>query len=143
MLAGLLQSTYEIGFGGTTVFHYAGDVGRALAAAVDAPFEGARVVNLNGVRAPVSEVVAHLRALLGAAAGGITVAQDPIPFPDELDTTGLDALGPPTVTPVGEGVAATLEFFQDLQARGRLVPEEHGLVVRDGRAVDRESVAPP
>ena len=40
-------------------------VGEALAAAVRAPFEGAHVVNLDGVRASVSEVIGHLRDAVG------------------------------------------------------------------------------
>jgi UDP-glucuronate 4-epimerase len=137
MLAAVLGCRYEIGFGGATLFHHAGDVGRALVAAVQAPLDGARVVNLNGVRASVTDIVACLRELVGASADGITAKADPIPFPDDIDTTGLEAIGPPPVTPFEEGVAATVEFFRGLQVRGVLEPEEHGLTVEDGIAVDR------
>lgn len=137
MLAAILGCRYEIAFGGTTLFHYALDVSRALVAAVlDAQFDGARVHNLNGERASVSEFVACLSRLVGPAAGGITAGRIPLPFPNDLDTTGLDVLGPPPVTPIEEGIAATLEFFSDLQTRGVLVPEHHGLEVRDGLAID-------
>jgi nucleoside-diphosphate-sugar epimerase len=137
MLAAVLGCRYEIGFGGTTVLHHAGDVGRALVRAVQVPLDGAHVVNLNGVRASISEVVARLRDLVGASADGITARADPLPFPDDIDTTGLEAIGPPPVTPLEDGIAATVEFFRSLQARGVLRPEEHGLIVEDGVAVDR------
>lgn len=137
MLAAVLGCRYEIGFGGSTVLHHAGDVGRALVAAVQVPLDGAHVVNLNGVRASISEVVARLGDLVGASADGITARADPLPFPDDIDTTGLEVIGPPPVTPLDDGIAATVEFFGTLQARGVLEPEEHGLVVEDGVAVDR------
>jgi UDP-glucuronate 4-epimerase len=137
MLAAVLGLRYEIGFGGVTLFHHAGDVGRALVAAVQAPLDGAHVANLNGVRASVADIVARLRDLVGASADGITAKTDPIPFPDDIDTTGLEAIGPPSVTPLEDGVAATVEFFRTLQVRGVLEPEEHGLVVEEGTAVDR------
>jgi UDP-glucuronate 4-epimerase len=137
MLAAVLGCRYEIGFGGATLFHHAGDVGRALVAALQAPLDGAHVVNLNGVRASVADIVGCLRDLVGASADGITAKADPIPFPDDIDTTGLEAIGPPSVTPLEDGVAATVEFFRTLQARGVLEPEEHGLIVEEGTAVDR------
>jgi hypothetical protein len=43
------------------------------------------------------------------------------------------------VTPLNDGIAATVDFFRDLQSRGALDIEEHGLVVDDGVAFDRES----
>ncbi|HSO51021.1 MAG TPA: NAD(P)-dependent oxidoreductase [Acidimicrobiia bacterium] len=140
ILAAVLGHRYEIGFGGFTLFHYAGDVGRALAVAANTPGAGAHVVNLNGVRAPISNVVASLHDLVGSSAEGITVGPNALPFPDDVDTSGLDIIGPPSVTPLNEGIAATVEFFRDLQSRGALEVVEHGLVVGDGVVLDRESV---
>lgn len=140
ILAAVLGCDYVIGFGGTTLFHHAADVARALITAVRAPVEGAHVFNLNGVHAPVSRIVTILRDLLGTSADGITVRADPIPFPDDVDTTGLDVIGSPTVTPLEEGVADTVRFFRDLRSSGALVPEDHGLVIDDGVAVNSEEV---
>jgi nucleoside-diphosphate-sugar epimerase len=139
ILAAVLGHRYEIGFGDITLFHYVGDVGRALAVAAHTPNSGAHVVNLNGVRAPISDVVASLKDLVGSGAEGITVSSTVLPFPDDVDTSGLDIIGPPAVTPLNDGIAATVEFFQDLQSRGALETEEHGLVVDDGVVFDRES----
>jgi hypothetical protein len=100
------------------------------------------VANLNGVRAPVSDFVASLQDLVGASAERITVSSNLLPFPEDVDTTGLDTIGPPTVTPLDEGIAATVEFFGNLQSRGALEVEEHGLLVgEDGIAVDVEPVS--
>jgi nucleoside-diphosphate-sugar epimerase len=139
ILAAVLGHRYEIGFGGITLFHYAGDVGRALAVAAHTPGTGAHVVNLHGVRASISDVVASLQDLVGSSAEGITFSPSALPFPDDVDTSGLDIIGPPAVTPLNEGIAATVEFFRDLQSRGALEVGEHGLVVGDGVAFDRES----
>jgi len=136
MLAAVLGCQYEVGFGGTTLLHYARDVGRALVAAAEAPIEGAHVMNLNGVRAQIAEIVAILQRLVGPSAFGIAVNPRALPFPDDADTAGLELIGPPAVTPLDDGVAATVEFFQDLQTRGVLVPEEHGLVIDGDHAVD-------
>jgi nucleoside-diphosphate-sugar epimerase len=138
VLAAVLGYAYEIGFGGATLFHYAGDVGRALVAAARSSVDGARVANLNGVRAPVTDIVAGLHDLVGPSAERITVGSNPLPFPNEVDTAGLDIIGPPAVTPLYDGIAATVEFFRDLQSRGALESGEHGLIIEDGIAVDRE-----
>lgn len=138
VLAAVLGCAYEIGFGGATLFHYAGDVGRALVVAARSSGDGAHVANLNGVRAPVSDVVAVLHDLVGPSAERITVSSNPLPFPADVDTAGLDIIGPPAVTPLYDGIAATFEFFRELQSRGALESGEHGLVVEDGIAVDRE-----
>ena len=136
IVAAVLGARYEIAFGGTTFLHYAGDVGGALATAARTPVEGAPVVNLNGVTASVADIVESLRRRAGDSADGITLRPDPIPFPDDVDTTGLDILGPPPVTPLDDGIAATLAFFHDLKASGQLVPEEHGLTVTGDLATD-------
>jgi nucleoside-diphosphate-sugar epimerase len=146
VVAAVLGCRYEIGFGGSTLFHYAPDAAAALTAAAFVPAEGARVVNLNGTRASISEVVAVLRDVAGEGADGITQKLDPLPFPDDIDTSGLEAIGPPPVTPLPEAVAATVEVFRTLQRQGRLVPEEHGLAVDGDVAIDapaqRRSAAP-
>lgn len=141
MVAAILGCAYQIRFGGTTVFQYAADVGRALTAALRAPVADARVVNLNGVRASVTDVVAAIRTVVGSIGDAIEVESVMLPFPDEIDTTGLEAIGPPEVTPLEDGVAATMALFRDLTERDALVPEEHGLVIADGVAIDIEAAS--
>ncbi len=136
IVAAVLGCRYEIGFGGSTLFHYAPDAAGALAAASAVSAGGANVFNLNGSRAAISEVVDALRRVVGGAADGITFKPDPLPFPDDIDTGGLETIGPPPVTPLPEAIAATVELFRTLQQRGRLVPEEQGLHVDGDVAVD-------
>jgi hypothetical protein len=46
------------------------------------------------------------------------------------------------VTPLSEAIAATVELFRTLHAQGRLVPEEQGLAVDGGVAVDTPARRP-
>jgi UDP-glucuronate 4-epimerase len=139
MLAAVLGCSYEIGFGGTTLFQYAPDVALALIAATEVRVEGAQVINLNGVRSRIADVVAITQRLVGPAAYGITVNPRVLPFPDDVGTDGLDTIGIGEATTLEDGVASTMEFFEDLRTRGVLDPEQHGLFVDGQRAVDVES----
>jgi nucleoside-diphosphate-sugar epimerase len=138
LLAAVLGCGYEIAFGGATLLHYARDVGRALVNATHAEVEGAHVVNLNGTRSTMSDFLMMTRRLAGPRADGISVNHRALPFPDDADTTGLDIIGPPPITPLEDGIAETLEFFRALDHTGELHPEDHGLVVEEGIARDIE-----
>jgi hypothetical protein len=74
--------------------------------------------------------------------GFITYRPDPLPFPEAIDTTGLDDINPPPVTPLLDAVARSVELLNRLRERGELVPEEHGLALVEGVAVDRPVPAP-
>jgi hypothetical protein len=67
----------------------------------------------------------------------ITYRPDPLPFPESIDTTGLDDIKPPPVTPLLDAVARSVDLLGRLRERGELVPEEHGLALAEGVAVDR------
>jgi hypothetical protein len=108
-----------------------------LLAAARAPADGARVVNLDGSRADMATVVGAIEKAVPGAAGSLTFRPEPLPFPDQIDTTGLAAIEPPPVTPLDDAVAETAARLQSLREAGRLVPEDHGLVVTGDRAVDR------
>lgn len=88
---------------------------------------GAHVVNLGGEAAHVSQIVDAIVETVPAADGLITFAETFLPFPDEFDLTGLDALGPVPVTSLRDGVAATVRLFEGLRDAVRLDPVEHGL----------------
>jgi hypothetical protein len=57
----------------------------------------------------------------------ITVEGAPLPFPDEIADDALAAIGPVPVTPIGDGIAQTIELISQMRDEGRLVPEEQGL----------------
>ncbi|MFZ0014351.1 MAG: NAD(P)-dependent oxidoreductase [Acidimicrobiia bacterium] len=138
LLAATLGCSYEIAFGGTTLLHYARDVGRALVSAAQVDVTGAHVANLNGTTSTIADFVATTREVAGASAGRISVSHRPLPFPDDADTTGLDIVGSTPITPLEDGIAETLEFFRALDRDGKLHPADHGLVVENGVARDAE-----
>ena len=138
LLAAVLGCSYEIAFGGTTLLHYAKDVGRALMNAATVEVDGAHVANLNGTRSTIVDFLATTQRLAGAQAEGISINHRSLPFPDDADTTGLDIIGSVPLTSLDDGIAETLEFFRALDQKGELHPEDHGLVVDDGTARDVE-----
>ncbi len=127
VLAAVLGRPYTISFGGRTLFQYAEDVAHDLILASRSPLRGARVFNLGGSLAHMSEFVAAIEDAVPSAAGRIDWVEQSLPFPENISDDELDSLGPVSVTPLGEAVAATAAFFRDQLAGGTLVPEEHGL----------------
>jgi nucleoside-diphosphate-sugar epimerase len=127
IVAALLGVPYTIGFGGSTLFQYAADVGRTLLAASRSRLDGAHVFNLGGSIASMTELVETIEGIVPEARGLITFEPTPLPFPAEIDHDGLAALGPIPVTPFAEGIAASAEIYRDLARRGRLVASEQGL----------------
>jgi nucleoside-diphosphate-sugar epimerase len=110
MLAAARGEPYAIGYSGTAQYDYAPDVARAFVMAAGAEREGAAVYNSRGVAASIDDVVASIRAVVPDAE--ITWSGDPLPFPPELESVGFDRdVGPFPRTPLGTGVAATIEHF--------------------------------
>ena len=109
----------------------------ALIAATRVPADGARVFNLGGTRADTATVVGAIEKAVPGAAGLLTYRPEPLPFPDRIDTTGLATIDPPPVTPLADAVTETAARLQSLHEAGRLVPEEHGLVITGDHAEDR------
>jgi UDP-glucuronate 4-epimerase len=113
MAAAARGEGFEITYGGTAQYDYAPDVGRALVQASRTVPEDSGVFNFPGVVAPMVEVVAAIEAAAPEVAGRITWPEQPLPFPAELETGGLEtAIGPVHKTPLAEGVRATIERFR-------------------------------
>jgi UDP-glucuronate 4-epimerase len=128
IVAALLGRSYEIGFGGRSLFQYAEDVGATLVAGARSGLEGAHVFNLGGSTATVEAFAEAIEAAIPEAAGLITVVPDPLPFPDDIDHAALDrAIGPTPVTPLETAVRATADLFRRRLAEGQLDPEANGL----------------
>ena len=137
IVAAVMGLPYQISFGGSTLFHYAPDVAHALVEAAFTDSRGAEIFNLNGSRASITAFVAAIDEAVDGAARLIQPGSDPLPFPDEIDTTGLDALGPPPVTGLSEGIAQSVALYRGLQESGRLVAEDHGLQLSGDGLIDR------
>jgi nucleoside-diphosphate-sugar epimerase len=125
--AAILGVPFTISFGGRTLFQYAEDVAATLLAASRSSLRGAHVFNVGGHAVAIDDWIAAIEAVLPDAAGLLTATTTELPFPSEIDHAGLAAIGPVPVTPVREGIAATVEVLQRLVAEGRLVGTEQGL----------------
>jgi nucleoside-diphosphate-sugar epimerase len=113
MAAAARGKGFEITYGGTAQYDYAPDVGRALVQATRAVSEGAGAFNFPGIAAPMAEVVAAIEAAAPEVAGKITWPEQPLPFPAELETGGLEgAIGAVSSTPLVDGVRATIDRFR-------------------------------
>jgi UDP-glucuronate 4-epimerase len=110
MAAAARGEPYRIGFGGRMQMHYAPDAARAFIDAARRSEEGgALVANLGGPAVGIDEVVAAIEAAAPEAAGSITFAETPLPFPEEFEGTAH----PAPVTPLREAVAETIAIFRD------------------------------
>lgn len=127
ILAAVLGQPITIGFSGRTLFQYADDVARSLIMASRSGLRGANTFNLGGEVVDLHEFVRLVEEQVPGSEGLISVEGSPLPFPDDISAEGLAAVGPAPVTPIREGIAQTVAFFQRLRDEGRLVPSEHGL----------------
>ena len=127
ILAAVVGRPYRIAFGGRTVLQYAEDVARTMIAASRSGLTGARVFNLDGSLVAIGDLVAAVEAVVPEARGLITFDPKPLPFPDAIDSAGMEALGDVRVTPLERAVRQTVDIFRAARDRGDLVPEPHGL----------------
>ncbi|MFQ5899864.1 MAG: NAD-dependent epimerase/dehydratase family protein [Candidatus Methylomirabilia bacterium] len=125
MKAAVLRRPFRIRWGGTTDFQYTRDVAAASIAAMRATLDGARVFNLHGESAAVSQVVAWIEEACPQARGLISALDTPLPLPAALDDGGLQrAVGPLAMTPLREGIRRTVEEFTRLKEVERLDTRE-------------------
>jgi hypothetical protein len=103
-----------------------------LVAASRATGVEASVVNMPGTVADGAALVAAIEAAVPGAGALISVDPVSLPFPVEIDTDGIEALGPLEVTPFATGVRKSVEIYRALAAAGRLDAEQHGLPVAAG-----------
>ena len=123
MVAAAARVRYRIPFGGGAQMQYAPDVGIAFARAAQVEHEGAAVHDLGGPLIAMDDLVALVVAAEPEAAGLITAASDPLPFPSQTDGSGFAALvGDGLLRPVADGVADALPRFRALLAEGRVRP---------------------
>ncbi len=126
MLAAAAGKPYHISYGGRTVFQYADDTARAFIQAARAPFEGAGAFNLGGLSPHMREVVAAVEKAAPKSADGITFEDLQLPFPPEVDGSGLErAIGKVAHRPLEEGVAETVAMFRELIGRGQIDPDAY------------------
>jgi nucleoside-diphosphate-sugar epimerase len=118
---------YRIPFGGSVQMQYSTDVGEAFARASEAEIEGAPVHNLDGPVVSMRELIELIERHVPEAAGRITAADEPLPFPPGVDGSAFaELLGGSVMRPIEAGVADSLERFRELLADGRVkAPTAH------------------
>jgi nucleoside-diphosphate-sugar epimerase len=106
MAAAARGEPYNISFGGSTLMQYGPDVARAFIDAARRPAQSAAVYNLGGSAVTMPEVVAAIEQ----AAPGAQVTFDDVtlPFASRLPEPRFEM----AVTPLAEGVAATVELYR-------------------------------
>jgi len=127
IVSAVLGRPYQVSFRGPTLYQYAGDVAQTLVAASRSSLEGAHVFNLPGVVADGPALAAAIDAVVPGAADLIGFEGAELPFPSEIDHDGIEAIGPLAVTPLADGIAASVEIYRSLARDGQLYPADHGL----------------
>jgi UDP-glucuronate 4-epimerase len=127
IVSAVLGRPYRVSFDGPTLYQYVGDVARTLVAASRSSLEGARVYNMPGVIADGPTIAAAIDAVVPGASEFVGFEHDDLPFPFEIDHDGIEAIGPLPVTPLADGIAASVQIYRRLADEGRLDPAEHGL----------------
>jgi nucleoside-diphosphate-sugar epimerase len=127
IVAAVLGRPYRVSFAGSTLYQYTEDVARTLVAASRSSLEGAHVFNLPGVVADGPALAAAIETAVPGATDLIDFDPGSLPFPSQIDHDGIEAIDPPTVTPLSEGIAASVAIYRELARDGRLDPADHGL----------------
>lgn len=126
MIAAIAGRPYHIPFSGAYGYQLAADVARTFIACARVPFQGAGVFNCLGGATETSDIVAAIEAALPEAAGTVTCDESRLPFPPHLRSDGLEALLPDVpVTPIADGVRATIELARRALAAGTLDPARY------------------
>ena len=106
-----LGKSFTIPYSGRSQLQYAPDAAAAFVAAARSSFDGAVALNVPGTTASVDEIVAAIERVVPGAE--IDVTGPPLPFPPELDASAFaSVVGDLPITPLDEGVAATIEHFK-------------------------------
>ena len=127
IVAAVLGQPYRVSFSGPTMYQYAADVAQTLIAASRSSVEGAHVFNLPGAVADGRALAAAIEAVVPGGADHIEFEPVDLPFPSEIDHDGIETIDPTPITPLVEGIAATVEILRSLADDGRLDPADHGL----------------
>jgi nucleoside-diphosphate-sugar epimerase len=127
IVAAVLGRPYTVAFGGATLFQYAADAAEILLAASRSGASGAGVYNMPGTVADGADLVAAIEAAVPEARGLIGYEPVSLPFPSEIDSDGIEALGPLPITPFAEGVRESVAIYRRLADAGALDGAAHGL----------------
>ncbi len=120
ILAAVAQQPFHINFDGPCALQLAEDVARMFVLCARADFQGAAACNLRNDVVTVADFVGVLQDQFPHA--DITCpAGSPLPFPEDLDDSGLRRIiGDVPHTPLAAGIADTAARFRQLLAEDRV-----------------------
>jgi nucleoside-diphosphate-sugar epimerase len=120
MLDATLGRDASISYGGRNQLQYADDVAAAFIAATRSGHRGATVLNLPGESISMPELADVIRRAARERIE-ISTGDEPLPYPDAVESSGFATIvGATQITPIEDGVRATMERFRALAGR-RLV----------------------
>lgn len=121
LLAAAAGRPYRIPFDSATVFEYARDVAERFISGAQAAVSGAPVHNLGGVPTSLVEIVALIEEIVPRMKGRITIGDQVLTGPLEVDERALTALiGAHSWAPPVEAVRETIAIFRRAMREGRL-----------------------
>lgn len=118
MLAAAAGKPFHINFGGKILMQSASDTALQFIAAARKPLEGAYTFTMGGDPVAIADVVGEIRRIVPDAQ--ISHADNSLPFPEAFDDSPLRSHFEVYSTPLGEGIADTIQRFQQLLAEGRI-----------------------
>ncbi len=120
ILAAVARQPFHINFDGPCALQLAEDVARMFVLCARADYQGAAACNLRNDVVTVADFIRAVQAQFPDA--DITCPEGhPLPFPDDLDDSGLRRIiGPVPHTPLAPGIAATAARFRQLLAENRV-----------------------
>jgi len=127
IVAAVLGRRYTVAFGGATLYQYAADAAEILVAASLSDGTGAPVYNMPGTVADGDDLVAAIESAVPEAHGLIDCAPVSLPFPSDIDSDGIEALGPLPITPFEDGIHESVAIYRRLASDGLLDAVAQGL----------------
>ena len=119
ILAATIGQPFHIRFGGQVALQHASDVALAFIHSADAATPDAHICNLRNSVVDISAFVAALKDIVPNAE--ITHDDTPLPFPADLDDSGLrQLLGEVPFTPLGDAIAKDVEAYGALVKSGQI-----------------------
>lgn len=116
-----LDRRYHITYGGLQDMQWTDDVAKIVVRCLEAPYQGAKSYNLRGHVVDLPALHRAMVAVEPKAADLITHGDKQIPIAYDLADDALQRdLGPLPLTPLEDGIRATLEHFRKLRSEGRL-----------------------
>ncbi len=119
MLAAAVGRDFQIPFGGTALYHHAGDTAAAFIKAANTQADGAYVFDLDGILAGMNELVVAIETAVPDITGRITWEEKQLPVSWGTEY-GESVIGKMNSVPLTQGVQSTVEQFRSAVKSGKI-----------------------